>query len=141
MYENCFLSVSVHLFQEEEGEAEDSGEDEVVVVGEGVGEDLEGEEVFAEVEEVGEEEEEDSIDSSDMKDFETCSFRSDIDDLSGKIKMPEPEGEIMDNTRTEEIVYINIVVPAASVLIDYHYHQVIIHIINLSALQLFFTFL
>ena len=76
-----FLSVSVHLFQEEEGEEEDSGEDEVVVVGEGVGEDSEGEEVFAEVEEVGEEEEEDSIDSSDMKDSETCSFRSDIDHL------------------------------------------------------------
>ena len=53
-------------------------------------------------------------------------FRSDIDDLSGKIKMPELEGKIMDNTRTEKIVYINIVVPAASGLIDYHYHQVII---------------
>ena len=44
--------------------------------------------------------------------------------------MPELEGEIMNNTRTEEIVYINIVVPAASVLINYHYHQVIIHIIK-----------
>ena len=65
-----------------------------------------------------------------MKGFETCSFRSDIDDLSGKIKMSELEGKIMDNTRTEEIVYINIVVPAASVLIDYHYHKVIIHIIK-----------
>ena len=66
-------------------------EDEMVVVSEEVGEDLEGEGVFAEVEEEGEEDEEDSIDSSDMKDFETCSFRSDIDDLSGKIKMPELE--------------------------------------------------
>ena len=73
----------------------------MVVVREGVGEDLEG--GFAEVEEV---EEEDSIDSSDMKDFETCSFRSDRDDLSGKIKMSELKGKIMDNTRTEEIMSV-----------------------------------
>ena len=82
-------------------------EGEVVVVREGVGEDLEGEEVFAEVEEVGEEEEEDSIDSRYMKDFETCSFRSDIDDLSGKTKMPELDGKIMDNTSNRKAMNRN----------------------------------
>ena len=47
------VSFFFHLFQAEEGEEEDSVEGEVVVVREGMGEDLEGEEVFAEEEEVG----------------------------------------------------------------------------------------